>query len=493
MSTEPAVASSAILYCDGGFQPDSKISGWGVHGYTYLDEEPKKGTGNPKAVPTDKGYLFGERIGNKVTVVEYVDIVAGKKDARSSNEVELYALLDAIKWLKDNPQITKVTILTDSRYVVQGTNDHLPTWPSNNWLNKRGDPVKYRPVWEKIAEIVTELKSYMNFNLDWVKSHEGEPGNTAADTAAWKGKVMARNEDAEPLVRVNPAQGYWGIKNTAPRILQAPRWYSSTTDKDFRRADGSCIYYVGSHGSKDKEDDLYGKRYADNFLGVVRINDPDPVMEALRLNAISKDPRGRGAIVIGHLDTIFSPKTYKEISDYGTKFMYSNPRQIDLLDSRNNEILVELRPTGLGFRGVGQWKSLTRVLDEVEKGDPYYSVTDITDLLYEDAGGKKPTRKLKATINQIVKYIDFDVTFNLQKESDEAKPFIDKVRLILGGDILSRNQLAALAEDIKSVKVVTWRESDSVGRYATMIELTSGDVGVWARTEANIFYKASVN
>jgi len=489
MSSEVVTATSAILYCDGGFQPDSKISGWGVHGYTYLDDEPKKGTGNPKAIPTDKGYMFGERIGNKVTVVEYVDIVAGKKDARSSNEVELHALLDAVTWLKDNPHIKKVLILTDSRFVVQGTNDHLPKWPGNNWLNKKGEPVKYRPTWEKVGEVVAHLKTSVDFTLDWVKSHEGEPGNTAADALAWKGKVLARNDDPTVVTKVNAAQGYWGIKNTAPRILQSPRWYFSTVDDQFRSDTGAHIYYVGAHGTKDKEDDLYGKRYADNFLGVVMVNDPDPVMECLRLNAMSKDPRKRGAIVIAHLDMIFSPKVYKELSDYNTTFMYSQHKQIDLLDARDNEIMVELRPTGLGFRGVGQWKSLTRVLTEVQKGDPYYSVTDITDLLYEEQGGKKPVRKLKATINQIVKYMDFDVTFNLEKESGEPKPFIDKVRLILGGDILSRNQLAALSEDIKSVKVVTWRESDNVGRYATLIELTSGDVGLWARTEANIFFR----
>lgn len=493
MSSEIVTASNVVLYCDGGFQPDTKICGWGVHGYIFTPDDPKKGTGNPKAVPTDNGYLFGERVGNKVTVQQYVDIVAGKRDARSSNEVELHALIDALSWLKENPQLTKVLIMTDSRFVVQGTNDHLPTWPANKWLTKKGEPVKYRPAWEKVSELMTGFKEAgVEIKLDWVKSHEGEPGNTAADALAWKGKVLGTNNDATVITTVKEAQGYWGIKNTAPRILQAPRWYFSTVDTEYRLEDGSCVYCIGAHGTKDKEDDLWGKRYSDNFLGVVIVKDPDPVMECLRLNAISKDSKKRGAIIIGHLDTIFSPRIYKELGDYKTTFLYSDKKHLDLLTARKEEVLVELKSTGLAFRGVEQWRSLGKVLKEVRAGDPYYRLTDITDLLYEDQGAKKPVRKLKASINQIVKYMDFNVEFNLAKEKDEPNPFIDKVRLILGEDILSRNQLAALSEDVKSVKVVTWRESDNVGRYATLIELVSGDIGIWARTEANIYFRTKL-
>lgn len=490
MSSEVALASSVVLYCDGGFHLDTKISGWGVHGYTYTDEEPKKGTGNPKAIPSDKGYLFGERVGNKVTVAHYVDIVHGKKKAASSNEVELHALHDAISWIQDNPQITKALILTDSRFVVQGSMQHLDKWPERNWLNAKGEPIKYKTLWETVKKIMDSLRDNgVEVLVDWVRSHEGEPGNTAADTLAWKGKVLAANDVEKPVLTFREAQGYWGVKNNSPRILQAPRWYFSTVELDYKREDGSTIYCVGAHGTKDKENDLWGKRYADNFLGVVKVMEADPVMESLRLNAIGKDPHRNGSIVIGMLDTIFSPKTYKELSEYNTTFLYSNPKRMDMTDSRKNEILVELKPAGVAFRGLDQWRSLTRVLDEVCKGDPYYSVTDITDLLYEEQGAKKPVRKLKPSVSQITKFIDFDVAFNLAKASDTPVPFVDKVRLILGGDILSRNQLAALSEEIKSVKVVTWRESDNVGRYATMVELLSGDIGLWARTEANIYYR----
>jgi ribonuclease HI len=482
------VATGAVLYTDGGFLADKRIGGWGVHGYTFIDEAPKKGTGNPKAVPSDKGYLGDNIVGNKVTPIEYIDLIGGRRDYGSNNEVELEAMYRALLWLQENPEIIKAVLLSDSMFVVKGT-DFLPAWAEGGkWLNKKGGPIKYRPLWEKYKEVWDDLRSKISIEMNHVKAHNGEMGNTIADSHAGRGLVLGTKKDDTIIRDRKVAQGYWGNKNVIPRILQAPRWYFATNDLEYKRADGTTVYYVGSHGTKDKEDELYGKPYADNFLGVVRVKEPDPVMETLRLTAIAKDAKQYGAIVIAHLDAIFSPKTYKELSDYNTTFLYPSKKGVDLLDSKDVPVLVEMRPAGLGFRGVQSWDGMSRVLDGVLEGDDYYVLTDITDLLYEEKGDKKVVRKLKPSISQIVKYLDVGVTFNLEKAKDEPKPFIGKVRLVLGGDILTRNQLAALAEDVKSVKVVCWRESDNVGRYATMVELLSGDVGIWARTASNIYY-----
>lgn len=483
---EVVVAQRACIYVDGGFLADKRISGWGVHGYTYLPEEPKRGTGNPKAVPTDNGYLGAEIVGNKVQIVNYVDISGGSKTLASNNEAELYAFYEGLLWVERQPDLNHAKFWSDSMFVVKGL-QHTEAWIAKNWTTAKGTAVKYRPLWEKVVTLYKALSARVEFTVEWIP-RDASIGNQLADALASRGLVLGTNDNPDIIEAYRDAQGYWAIKNPIPRIIQAPRWYFMTTDNDFKRDDGSHVYYVGAHGTKDKEDEFFGKRYADNFLGVVRVMNPDPVMEALRQNAISKDPNKRGAIVIGHLDAIFSPKTYKEITDHGPLFLYDNIKRIDLIDSKKVEILVELTPTGLGFRGVQTWESMTKVLDGVIAGDPYFRVTDITDILYEEPEGKKLTRKLKPAVTQITKFLDVHVEFNLEKQKDEPKPFVGKVRLILGGDTLSRNQLAGLSDEVKSVKVVTWRDSDQVGRYATMVELLSGDVGVWARNEANIYY-----
>ena len=495
--TDVPVAIHAVLYCDGGFDLQSYVGGVGVHGYIYLPELPKKGTGNPKAVPTDKGYHFESKdkdiasvIGNKVTPVSYIDLCAGRGKYGSNNESELDAFHKALTWLVEHDNIMHVQIISDSRYVVQGFNNYVDKWIKSEWKNRSGETIKYQPLWEDVVRLRTLLRQReINLSVGWAKGHAGEMGNTKADDLATRGKVLGYSKNDNVISSVKEAQGYWGNKDSVvPRILQAPRWYLSTTDDQFVNPDGSYTYYVGTHGTKDKEDDLFGKPYADNFLGVVRVKEPDPVMECLRLNAMSKDVRQVGYIIIGHLDAIFSPKTYKELTNHGTTFVYSNPKRFDVLDANKKSILAELRPAGLGFRGVRQWQSLNRALTLVSEGSPIYTVTDLTDLLYEEQGTKKVVRKLKSTITTVTKHLDVNVEFNLESVNAPAKPFKDTIRLILGGDILSRNQLAALAEDVKSVKVVTWRDSEVVGRYATLVELNSGDIGLWARTEANIYY-----
>lgn len=480
----------AVIYCDGGFLADHRVGGWGVHGYTYLEEEPKRGTGNPKAVPTQTRYLFKNSGGEKVTVVNYFDMAGGAFGMSGNNEAELTAMYNAFKWLEDHPEIEEVYILSDSEMIIKGVTKWMDGWASRHWLKSNGETVKFKPLWEKVKVIYDALKARLKvLSIEHVDGHSGEPGNDRADGLASRGIIMGRKRHDTHFYKVSEPTGYWGIKSEIPRILQAPRWYFSTSDLDYRDSDGVHTYYVGCHGTKDKEDDLPGKPYSDNFLGVVRVKNPDPVMEVLRTAAIEKDVRRTGAIIVGYLDNIFNAKVYKDLSEHSMQFLLFNDPRLDVFGVKNLPIAVELKPLGLGFRKADIWRSLNNILTRLTGGDPYYRLTEITDILYEAPDNKKGIRKLKASITQVVKYLDFSAEFNLEKECDEPKPFDGNVRLILGGDILSRNQLAAIAEDIDSVHIVTWRESDQVGRYATLVKLKTGDYGLWARFEANLYYR----
>lgn len=487
MTTE-TMAISAIVYCDAGYLMHSKLAGWGVHAYTFLPEEPKRGTGNPKVVPTELGYQFTDKAGSKVTVVNYHDLIGGNAVMGSNNEAELWALYEALKWMEEHPELKHVKIFSDSRFVVQGTTQWVDKWAKRGWVGSTGEPIKYRPTWEKVKNLYEKLKAHCDtLTLEWIKGHNGHPGNDRADTLATRGLALSQKKLGD-IREERDAAGYWNQKSEVPRILQAPRWYFSTTEEDFVEEDtGHHVYYVGTHGTKDKEDDLPGKRYADNFLGVCLVTEPDPIMEALRKSAIKRDSVKRGRLMIGHLDSIFSARIYNEVRTYGTTFLLEGQERLDTVNSDKTPVLVEQTPVGLGFRKASVWQSLRKTLKNIRNGDKYFVLTDITDLIYEDKD-TKGNRKLKPLVTQITKYIDVKPVFNLEKDNAEPKPYEAKVRLILGSDIISRNQLAALGPDVKSVKVVTWRESDKVGRYATMLELENGDVGLWARFESNIHY-----
>lgn len=491
--------TSAVMYCDGGFMLDSKsmynnrtnLGSIGIHAYTYNNEAPKKGTGNPKVIPTANGYMTkAESEGTaKVTVGHYLDISGGyAKGYNSSNQTELRALMEGCKWLlADGAGLTDVKIFSDSKYTVQGSNDWLDKWRKNGWRTATGVEIKNKQMWIEAGDLLQLVKRQCvdGFSLEWVRGHNGNIGNEQADGLATKGLALAANGITDLQIKLSDIQGYWKTDNESPRILQAPRWYCSTTDLDYVDKDGRFIYMVGCHGSKDKEDELAGKRYADNYLGVVKISEPDPVMEDLRKRYIKSDPKQLSNLLITHLDVLFNPKQYRELKELGWNYTIDKLNRIEKLNSNGAIIVTEMDPKGQGFRMVDVWKTLLANLDEIHEGSDKYRSYDLTDIFF-DMDAKKDVYKIKPTMTQLVKHIDVKAPFNLAKAKEDPDVKEYKVRLILGADILSRNQLAGIAADIETIQLVTWRESDAVGRYATYVKLRNGDHGIWCRYDSNM-------
>lgn len=500
------VPTHAVVYCDGGYVASGDgiynyangLGGWGVHGYTFDLAEPKKGTGNPKVIPTTNGYRFddGDKIcidGPKVTAVEYVDMCGGSKAFASNNDTELYAFIMTMNWALEQPHLTSLRVYSDSKYVVLGSTTYIDKWIKNNWLLSTGDPVKNKERWQEVKRLYTLCKEKFEFfKIEWTRGHNGNPGNEKADQLATLGISQATREGGGEHTEYHMSNGYWSVKSEVPRILQAPRMYfSSKEEEDINEKDGKTIYYLGTHGTKDKEDDLPGKRYSDNFLGVVFTSTPDPVLTLCRkhlVNEVVKKVKRKGALIIGMLDAIFSPKTYKHLKNTQAKFLLTNSRRIDVYSGNKQPLFIELHPVGLGFNLQQTWLRLKERANEIVDKNPFYEYTDITDTLYEEPDSKGK-RKLKAEFTNIKKFVDIPTQFNLEPEFSEKKPFSQKVRCIFGSDILSRNQLAALADEIESVQLVTWRESDKVGRYGTFVKLTNGDYGIWCRYDANLMFK----
>lgn len=495
-----SVTIKAVLYTDGGYNQtqdgdfENAIAGFGVHGYLYTEEPPKKGTGNSKVVPTQNGYegpadtRGGKIEGDKVTVIKYVDIIGGRRGLKSSGHVELCAFIEALKWLDEQGDVIGAKIFSDSMFVVDSVNKYLDSWVAKNWVRHDGTPVKYVDEWKECHELLVKLKVRVEIETKWIKGHNGHIGNESADKLATRGKVytadLDKGEEHVPRVIHREAQGYWNPKSDIPRILQAPRWYFDTLDTDYLDTDGFRTFYCGTHGTKDKEPELPGKPYSDNYLSVVKTKVDVSATDKFREYAL-KHPNARyGRIVVGYLDTILSTKVYNELQEFGTDYFRQAKTNIYVQTSEKQMLLHEMSPQGQGYRMKSVWETLRRRLDEIHSGSPKYQLTDITGHFYE-AQGKKGELKLKASWTQRVKFMDVKVAVNLEKASDEPKPIEKKTRLIFGQDILSRNQLAAIAEDVVSIQVVTWRESDEVARFGTYITLSNGDHGLWARYDAN--------
>ena len=488
MSDQPTNLK-AILYTDGGYRQQYQSGGWGVHGYTYTEAKPDKGTGNPKAVPTSNGYAGEKTKGEPVTINSYIDGVGGMWGQISNNTTELQATIKGIEHVLEKGY-EHTRLYTDSQYVVNGMTKWIYKWEKVGWVNQEGRPIANKDLWLTGKALMERAKLQgVSVELNWIKGHAGHFGNEMADQYASRGNVLGRKNSDFTFMLERPAAGYWNKKGDFNRLLSSGRWYFQTTDYDILTKDGETIYYLGEHTTNDG-DELIGKRVSDNAMCVLYLKEPDPVMEMLRKQAMDLDAKKFGSVMIGRMDVILNPVFYADTLEHGTQFLDTGDVRKDILTAKRRPIAKEQSPPGLVYNAVDCFNSLQRKLDSFKAGEKGIWVTEITDLLY-DVEEKKSgvTRKVKKELVQSTKYLDIPVRYSTKKVveisgEDDPDVKIKKVRFILGMDLAKRNTLSHIAGDVIRVVAITWRESETVIRYATVIETSSGQ-GIWAGIDSN--------
>lgn len=97
----------------------------------------------------------------------------------TNNQGELLAvlrLLEATKHLHD----AELTIVCDSRYVIDSLTQWLPGWKKRGWRKANGDPVLNLDLMQALDAALVGR----NIKFAWVKGHSGHPLNEQADTLA---------------------------------------------------------------------------------------------------------------------------------------------------------------------------------------------------------------------------------------------------------------------------------------------------------------------
>lgn len=101
----------------------------------------------------------------------------GGERATTNNRMELLAAIQALESLKES---CGVTLYTDSTYVMQGLNEWMPAWKKRGWRTADRKPVKNQDLWQRLDAAAQRHK----IEWRWVKGHNGNPGNEAADQLA---------------------------------------------------------------------------------------------------------------------------------------------------------------------------------------------------------------------------------------------------------------------------------------------------------------------
>jgi ribonuclease HI len=108
----------------------------------------------------------------------------GGELATTNNRMELRAAIEALNALKET---CRVTLFTDSVYVMQGLTQWLPNWKRRGWKTADNKPVKNQDLWQALDAAVQRHQ----IDWRWVKGHNGDPGNEAADRLANEGVQLA--------------------------------------------------------------------------------------------------------------------------------------------------------------------------------------------------------------------------------------------------------------------------------------------------------------
>jgi ribonuclease HI len=103
--------------------------------------------------------------------------ISGGEASTTNNRMELLAVINGLAALK---QPSKVTIHTDSKYVMDGASKWLQRWKANGWKTADKKPVKNGELWLRLEQALARH----TVSWVWVQGHSGHPENERADELA---------------------------------------------------------------------------------------------------------------------------------------------------------------------------------------------------------------------------------------------------------------------------------------------------------------------
>ena len=118
-------------------------------------------------------------------------LICGGSQTDSNNRMELTAVLTALRRL-NTP--CEVTIVSDSRYVIDALNGYIWNWCSNGWKTTKNQPVANLDLWQEMLR----LCQIHRIHGQWIKGHMGHPMNERCDRLATLGAYGAASLPVPP-------------------------------------------------------------------------------------------------------------------------------------------------------------------------------------------------------------------------------------------------------------------------------------------------------
>ena len=110
--------------------------------------------------------------------------LSGGEKLTTNNRMELMAAIEGLRALK---RPCRVTLSTDSRYVMDGLTKWIKGWQKNGWKTAAKQPVKNAELWQALLDAAKPHR----IDWVWVKGHAGHPDNERCDKLASDAAMLA--------------------------------------------------------------------------------------------------------------------------------------------------------------------------------------------------------------------------------------------------------------------------------------------------------------
>ena len=121
--------------------------------------------------PGPGGWCCIVRFGN------HEKILRGGELNSTNNRMEIQAVLKGLQNLKEP---CKVTLYSDSKYVLQAIDTWIHNWAKNDWRGASKKPIKNPDLFK---DLYLEVLRH-TIKTEWVKGHSGHPENELCDQYA---------------------------------------------------------------------------------------------------------------------------------------------------------------------------------------------------------------------------------------------------------------------------------------------------------------------
>ena len=108
---------------------------------------------------------------------EHESVLSGGLADTTNNQMELMAVIMGLEALK---RPVSITVVSDSRYVLNGIQSWIAGWKRNGWKNAKKQPVANQELWKRL-DAATQ---YHQIDWQWIKGHAGHPLNERCDELA---------------------------------------------------------------------------------------------------------------------------------------------------------------------------------------------------------------------------------------------------------------------------------------------------------------------